>query len=156
MILRLLALSIATLTTACVSSRSVSQSTNVHLPANAALRIQVPADGRYEDENYQGSGRTVALALKSALIRQFPNTEIGTDSNAYQIRPTILRWEERATEWSGKPDKVSISLQLYRPGGGLLSSAVVDGNSSWWTLGGDHPEDLLHEPFAEYAAGLSR
>ena len=54
----------------------------------------------------------------------------------------ILHWEDRATEWSGKADRVKVSLPLYRSGS-LVGSALVTANSSWWTFGGDHPEDLL-------------
>lgn len=70
------------------------------------------------------------------------------------IRPQILHWEERATEWSGKADRVEISLPLYRSGR-LIGSAMVKANSSWWTLGGDHVIDLLPRPFEIYAARLA-
>ena len=65
----------------------------------------------------------------------------------------ILHWEDRATEWSGKADRVKVSLPLYRSGS-LVGSALVTANSSWWTFGGDHPEDLLDTPFESYAASL--
>jgi hypothetical protein len=37
----------------------------------------------------------------------------------------------------------------------LVGSALVTANSSWWTFGGDHPEDLLDAPFEAYAAALA-
>ena len=62
------------------------------------------------------------------------------------IEPKILHWEDRATEWSGKADRVKVSLPLYRSGS-LIGSALVTANSSFFTFGGDHPEDLLDAPF---------
>jgi Domain of unknown function (DUF4823) len=44
-------------------------------------------------------------------------------------------------------------MPLYRSGS-LVGSALVTANSSWWTFGGDHPEDLLDTPFEAYAASL--
>jgi hypothetical protein len=31
---------------------------------------------------------------------------------------------------------------------------VVSGKSSWWTFGGDRPEDMLTEPINEFVGGL--
>jgi hypothetical protein len=72
----------------------------------------------------------------------------------YLIEPKILHWEDRATEWSGKADRVKVSLPLYRSGS-LVGSALVTANSSWWTFGGDHPEDLLDASFESYSASLA-
>jgi hypothetical protein len=140
--------------TGCLSSRELRSSSNVRIPATARITITVPADGSYEEDTYAGSGKAVATELRSALIREFPNTEIGSNRAGYTVKPTILHWEERATEWSGKPDRVSISVQLYE-GARLMDSTVIDGKSSYWTLGGDHPRDLLRQPFETYARKLA-
>ena len=58
-------------------------------------------------------------------------------SGEYLLKPQILHWEDRATEWSGKPDRVKVSLPLYKSGR-LIGSALVSAKSSWWTYGGDH------------------
>jgi hypothetical protein len=38
-----------------------------------------------------------------------------------------------------------------------LRTAVwpTEGKSSWWTMGGDQPEDLLAKPLADYARQLA-
>ena len=73
----------------------------------------------------------------------------------YLIEPKILHWEDRATECSGKADRVKISLPLYRSGS-LVGSALVTADSSWWTFGGNHPEDRLDAPFESYAVIAGR
>ena len=49
--------------------------------------------------------------------------------SGYLIEPKILHWEDRATEWSGKADRVKVSLQLYRSGS-LIGSALVKAKAS--------------------------
>jgi uncharacterized protein DUF4823 len=77
-----------------------------------------------------------------------------SERTAHTIVVGALHWEDRATEWSGKADRVKVSLPLYRSGS-LVGSALVTANSSWWTFGGDHPEDLLDTPFESYASSLA-
>ena len=86
--------------------------------------------------------------LVAALTPYYPGSTVSSTGSrsVYLIEPKILHWEDRATEWSGKADRVKVSLPLYRSGS-LVGSALVTANSSWWTFGGDHPEDLLDTPF---------
>jgi hypothetical protein len=141
----------------CISSQKVTSSASPRIPGGASLSIAVPEDGSYDGEVYLGSSRAVAVGLKAALIRHFPRTEIAENRGAdYTIKPTILHWEDRATEWSGRPDRISISLQLYDRRGVTLDATVVEAKSSYWTLGGDHPEKLLQGLFANYAKALAR
>src|SRR3546814_3053484 len=73
----------------------------------------------------------------------------------YLVYLKIHHWEERATEWSGKPDQIEVEIRLFDGRKGtLLASQIVKASSSWATLGGDHPQDLLIKPFNDYAAGI--
>ena len=73
----------------------------------------------------------------------------------YLVQPRILHWEERATEWSGKPDRISIRLELIEVSSGeTLDTTVLSGKSRWATFGGDHPQDLLPDPLSRYANAL--
>ena len=73
----------------------------------------------------------------------------------YLVQPMILHWEERATEWSGKPDRISVRLEVISVlSGDTLDSTVLSGKSRWATLGGDHPQELLPEPLRLYADAL--
>jgi hypothetical protein len=75
----------------------------------------------------------------------------------YLLYPEILHWEDRATEWSGRPDQASVKVSVVRmDSGAVLDSAVVGGKSGLGTLGGDRPEHLLPKPLSDYAATLFR
>ena len=73
----------------------------------------------------------------------------------YLVFPTILEWEDRATEWSGIPDKASIKIAIINvESGKTMDSAIIKGKSGIATLSGDHPQDLLVKPVAEYVNEL--
>ncbi len=70
---------------------------------------------------------------------------------SYLVFPTILHWEDRATEWNFMRDKVEVKIDIVDVfSGEAESSTVIDGRSGIATLGGDHPQDLLPDPINEY------
>jgi hypothetical protein len=135
------------------SRREITYSVKAHVPVGTPINVVKAEDGIYQDEHYGLSGDVVSRKLVAALVQDYPGSSIGS-SGTYSIKPQILHWEDRATEWSGKADRVKISLPLYRDSK-LIGSALVSASSSWWTMGGDHPEDLLDSPFEAYAASLA-
>lgn len=139
-----------------VSRREVAIQVPASVPVGTSIEVLKPSDGTFEAENYPGSGGTVAGKLTAALIPYYPGSAVVTSAgtSGYLIKPQLLHWENRATEWSGKADRIKISLPLYH-GGKLIGSALVTASSSWWTLGGDQPEDLVDSPFAVYAGQLA-
>lgn len=64
----------------------------------------------------------------------------------YYVVPEILHWEDRATEWSGIPDKVEIKISVFDKRQTELASTLISGKSKWVSPGGDHLQDLLAEP----------
>ncbi len=73
----------------------------------------------------------------------------------HYIIPEILHWEDRATEWSGKPDKIEIKVTIHEGQDSKeLTSAIISGKSKWATFGGYHPQDLLPEPLNKYIESL--
>ncbi len=79
------------------------------------------------------------------------------DPNAYGyfVQPIILHWEDRATEWSGKSDKVEIQIITYDSKTQKeIGNTTYTGKSKWLTFGGDHPQDLLEEPTLKYVESL--
>ena len=78
--------------------------------------------------------------------------QAGARGFTHYVHPTILHWEDRNTEWSGKRDKISIQLQVVEiESGNIIDATMLDGKSKLATFGGDHPEELLAKPLAQYA-----
>ncbi len=139
------------------------------LASENRIFVSIPSNGRYGNTTYQGSGANVSQMIMLSFSKYSPNIEIGNNfqtreqAHAYSkkynydilILPTILEWEDRATEWSGIPDKVSIKIAIIHVGSGkTMGSAIIKGKSGLGTLGGDHPQDLLPEPLDEYAGSM--
>lgn len=131
--------------------------------------IAVPRDGIYGSKTYQGSGATTTQILMSSFAKRARNVQIdrlykpfeksllaAKQANLkYLVYPTILEWEDRATEWSGIPDRVSVKVEIVTVSNGqTIESAVVKGKSGLATFGGDHPQDLLPKPIDEFVASL--
>lgn len=141
----------------CASSQRLTTTRSAKIAGHSRIAIRVPNDGGYEGEAAAGSGRAVVAGLQAALIRRFPAVEISERRDAdFYIKPTILNWEDRATQWSGRPDRIGVSLQTFARSGALVDATLIEAKSSWWTLGGDHPQDLLAKPFAEYGGRLAQ
>jgi hypothetical protein len=139
------------------------------LSREASAYIALPADGRYGAILYTGSGPQTAQLIGAAFAPYLFRISVSTASedvttairsaNAggydYVVYPEILHWEDRATEWSGKPDLVSIKISVVQTDSGdVLDSGIVEGASGLATFGGDHPQDLLPEPLRKYSAAL--
>lgn len=74
---------------------------------------------------------------------------------AYVVVPKILHWEDQRTEWTAKPDIIKIRIDVLKTDDmSVIESAIVNGSSTWWTLGGDHPEHLLQEPMTVFVDNL--
>jgi len=136
---------------------------------DASFLVSVEADGKYIDKPYPGSGDMARMAMVNALsnyasdvsaIPGFVSEEAATsdarDRNAvYLVYLRLLHWEDRVTEWSGKPDRIEVEIRLIDgKSGEVLESQIVKANSKWATFGGDHPQDLLAKPFDSYAASI--
>ena len=133
-----------------------------------SVAIATPTNGFYGSTEYQASGKMTALAVRAAFAR-FSNTTTmlpeckdltcakgsNTPAPDYYVIPEILHWEDRATEWSGIPDKIEVKISIYD---GLaskeLASTIISGKSKWATFGGDHPQDLLPKPLNAYVESL--
>ena len=85
------------------------------------------ADGVERKEGpAQGSGKAVMIALRDALLSHGFKPIVGSMQNLqeafaealkmtceYILKGEITEWEDNATPWSGKPDAVSLSVELY-------------------------------------------
>jgi len=133
-----------------------------------SVLIATPENGTYGDIAYSSSGRMTALSVKAAFSRFSNNIKISKKCNDfeclkndesaifnYYVIPEILHWEDRATEWSGRPDKIEVKVSIYdSETENALASTIIKGKSKWLTFGGDHPQDLLTEPLNAYIESL--
>ncbi|MEN0106370.1 MAG: DUF4823 domain-containing protein [Pseudomonas sp.] len=132
------------------------------LVSGTPVVIAQPVDGSYDGSAYKASGAMTAAAVRAAFAR-YSNTVAVSEACAnlscvraqggagYYVVPEILHWEDRATEWSGIPDRIEVKLAIYGPEGEQpLASTIVSGKSKWATFGGDHPQDLLEKPISNF------
>ncbi|HXZ53314.1 MAG TPA: DUF4823 domain-containing protein [Burkholderiales bacterium] len=143
--------------------------TGTKLTNTDSLYIAVCRDGAYGTAVYAGSGAMTSQTLVSAFSKHAQNVEMSHGYESfddalvtarakkvkYLIYPTILPWEDRATEWSGIPDRVEVKVEIVDvQTGKAVESAVISGKSGLATLGGDHPQDLLPKPVEEFVSSL--
>jgi hypothetical protein len=146
---------------------------DLHTPTSNLIKgksilIATPENGTYGDKVYSSSGRMTALAVNAAFAKFSNNIEVSKKCNDfkclkvnesgqfnYYVIPEILHWEDRATEWSGKPDKIEVKVSVYdSETENELASTIIKGKSKWATFGGDHPQNLLTEPLNTYVGSL--
>jgi len=162
----------ALLLASCADTNEVVRldtSSDVRLDVASTIYIAVPADGVYGANTYRGSGQNTAQIINSAFAKRSRLTEVGrcpqsfseardaalSDNWQYFVYPTILHWEDRATEWSAIPDKVEVKIEVVETATNRsLASAVIKGKSGLATFGGDRPQDLLPEPIEEFVSSL--
>ncbi|WP_159814866.1 DUF4823 domain-containing protein [Pseudomonas sp. 18058] len=164
-------LALVTVLAGCADSHrwSPQQNGSARITTSDRIFITTPADGEYGDNVYSGSGRNTAKIIYNAASAKSHLVRIGGLAENYQdainqaqgaeqdilIFPTILHWEDRATEWSMISDKVEIKVEVIQvQTGAVISSGIIKGSSGLATLGGDHPQDLLPQPIAEFVSSL--
>lgn len=145
------------------------QSGSTHLDRADKIYISTPFDGSYGNHTYAGSGRNTAQIIYSAFSRHSAAVTVGSSTSNleqalegarrsgqdYVVLPTILHWEDRATEWSMIPDKVEVKIEVVQvSSGAVVGSGIAKGASGLSTLGGDHPQDLLPEPIETFVSSL--
>lgn len=141
---------------------------SVKLNPGQGVLVSVPADGKYETKLYSGSGQMTADAVSAAFQKHAKTvdvtskchganclTQIDASKYGYYVQPDILHWEDRATEWSGRSDRVEIKIIVFDAKTRKeLANTSFTGKSKWMTFGGDHPQDLLPEPTGQYVDSL--
>ena len=153
--------------TGCTSTykMEVLKSPAGKLQRSYSVIIKPPQNGRYSGTSYAGSGRMTANAFKNGFLEYASDVKLVSEKhslndfsnlkNIYYVEPQILHWEERATEWSGKPDRIEVKVNLYETDSkDHLSSVILTGKSKWLTFGGDHPQDLLPGSIEDYLQAL--
>ncbi|MCG9725053.1 DUF4823 domain-containing protein [Vibrio brasiliensis] len=156
----------------CADSHSLNvtrDDTNVKLTPDNAAYVALPQDGQYGKHYYSGSGRMVSQTIKGELVTTLNNVVIAKQPEDYQsaldfaasrkfdylVYPSILHWEDRATEWSAKADRVKVKLVVVNvKTKQVIKSGIIEGKSGLATFGGDRPQDLLPEPTKEFLSSM--
>jgi hypothetical protein len=126
---------------------------NISLNEDKSILIITPKDGRYGEKNYTDSGATTAQIISASFAKHILQINVQENLNYkdalsfakekkydYLVYPLILHWEDRATEWSSIPDKVSIKISIIEVEFQKeIDSAIIEGKSGIATFGGDHP-----------------
>jgi len=157
----------------CTAKYEVSsiggQDAHIRLDRTATVYIAVPEDGQFESKPAGGSGQIVAQALAESFGKKAAKVRIAdkyqtresvlADSRAagaaYVIVPTIANWEQRATEWSGRPSRVLIRVAIVdTKSGEQLSSTSIEGRSRIMSVTSTSPESLLRDPVDSFVSSL--
>lgn len=161
---------LASLLAGCASKSIVRPDSQAapSIAANAGVYVALPEDGYSGGKLYAGSGKMTELSLVAALGARVAKVEHAesqmsfsasvsaarADSCRYLFVPAIVAWDDRATEWSGRPDRLDILLKLYdlqgTNEGKMIDRATLKASSSFFTFGGDHPQDMLPGLFTNY------
>jgi len=150
---------------ACTASYDIVRHGDKQLSMTDSYYISTPQDGWYDTQKYNNSGRMTRDALYSELSLLGVETVKGTRFRDKKqslvaakqqqckilLYPSILHWEDRATEWSGIRDKARIQLEMINTETGVtLDNTTLDLVGTWWTLGGHHPQDMVNESVKDY------
>ena len=141
------------------------------LKSNSRIYVAIPFDATFKKNVMEGSGKMTAQAFQAAFLRytrsvytsKFPESigealEIARKGNMeYVLYPTIVKWEDRATEFSGRRDRLTVKAELID----LSTSQVVfarevEATGKWMTDGGESPKDLLDQPAQQFANSVFR
>lgn len=141
------------------------------LKSNSRIYVAIPFDATFKKEVMQGSGKQTAQAFQAALMRytrsvytsKFPESlsealEIARKGEMqYVLYPTITRWEDRATEFTGRRDRLTVKADLIDLSTStVVFSREVEATGKWLTDGGETPKDLLDQPAEQYANAVFR
>jgi hypothetical protein len=141
------------------------------LRSNSRVYVAIPFDATFKKNVAQGSGKQTAQALfaafnrytKSVYLGKFPESvsealDSARRMNAeYLVYPNLTKWEDRATEWSGRRDRMEVKIDLIDLNDSkVMFSREISATGKWMTDGGDTPNDLLEQPAEEYVNALFR
>lgn len=142
---------------------------NVRLDRSLAVYVTVPQDGAYGSATSAGSGQTVAQAVAAAFSQMAARVHIAEKTIAndqaiaaakslgagYMVVPVIAQWEQRATEWSGRPSRMAIRLSIIDVAtGSQLRASAIEGRSRIVSFTSTSPESLLRDPLSNYVRSL--
>jgi len=125
---------------------SGSQASAAPLKPEQGILVSVPDDAVYQHRPYPGSGQEVAKITAAAFARYAPHVDVAPIASqdrqglllaarnagaGYLIIPSIVHWEQRATELSAIPSQVDIGLAVVDVATGReIRATVLEGRGN--------------------------
>ncbi|GIU05207.1 MULTISPECIES: DUF4823 domain-containing protein [unclassified Shewanella] len=140
--------------------------TDVGLVPERAVFIEIPKDGEYGTINYLNSSSKLVNMLRGEFIKHSSvievcaaeacNAQLEKNQDAYLVKPKILHWEDRETQWSFRPDVVEIQLSVIdmETGKEVRSTIYRAKSRVIQFFAGTSPEDILERPTREAVASF--
>ena len=153
------------LLTACTAKYDIVRDKSKQLSMDQSFYVSQPKDGYYGEINYKKSGAMTRDAFYNELAKLEVQAEKeegfqGKETSLANAKAkgfdilmfsTILHWEDRATEWSGKRDRANIKIELIdTQTESIVDSTLFNLVGTWWTFGGLHPQDMVNETTEAY------
>ena len=139
-----------------------------HQYSPTRILLITPENGTYGDIVYPTSGNDVITALTQELNRYSPQS-ISTTYNPIDVQnlpdsdianfdyifaPKILHWEDRATGWSFRPDRIEVLFYIYDNQRNLIDTYNIKGRSAYVVWVSKQPNSLLKKPIRNMLADI--
>ncbi|MCY1197226.1 hypothetical protein D9M72_85880 [compost metagenome] len=139
------------------------------LDSNKSVYVAIPPDGGYSAKVAIGSGHMAAQSLARAFTETGVKVTLGTGVETpelslesaraagagYVADLVLASWEQRATAWSGRPSRLSITVRMRNATTGeVLDTSVLDSRSRYITVTFTSPESLLVGSMRGYVKSL--
>lgn len=124
-------------------------------------------DGVSGSDVSKGSGVTLSSRIQSQLLSKQCQVKNDRDHDSildietetaskydYIIVPVINLWEDNATAWSGKPDKLNFTILIYNSAKELITSADLDGQSAAAVIDENDPSELIDPLLQDYLKNM--
>lgn len=132
------------------------------MKTGSRILIVTPEDGKFEEDIYFDSAKELIQVLTKQLqhyttnISFIPNTVTINDINDSQLQqfdyviiPKILHWEDRATGWSFRPDRIKIHFDIFDNQRNSINSVDITGKSASLVWVQKTPKSLLPKPISK-------
>ena len=170
---KILCFSSVVLLAGCASAPYESESIHLYqsnepLSSEGQISVQTPNNALFDDTEYEISGEKTATAFKTALESHAKKVNIidacelnnclknaKSIGSKYLMALNLIYWEDRATNWSGKADRLTIKVSTYDVSSGdLLNASYLHTNTSIYVPSGGHVEDYLPFLSNQYVRSL--
>ncbi|MHC8354881.1 DUF4823 domain-containing protein [Pseudomonas sp. LB3P81] len=159
------------LLTGCISipdaeSTKVSGATNLVVDQTPVC-ITTPNDPSFQQHVYVGAGKLIAEKVRLGVEKSGRSAFVIDDPAKAQVAgcqfmldSQIIEYEDRATGWSGIPDRISLRLSLYPvtdPASQRTFTYIAKSSamgSAFLEWGNANPTSLLQQQFADDVAAL--